>query len=134
MEKKLVKLTEGDLHRIVKESVKKIMQEAYGTPTRADDKRLSYLDDAGGLGGEEELRGTSADNITKKIAHISGLASELHYTAMALGDEYDRYSTILDNLAQKIDYVATNMSNQEQMKTGEQPRTMNNFRYMKRRY
>ena len=32
MNKKLIRLTEGDLHRIVKESVKKVLNEIGGTP------------------------------------------------------------------------------------------------------
>lgn len=44
MNKKLVKLTESDLKQIVKESVNKILNEAYGTPSKWQKKGANYYD------------------------------------------------------------------------------------------
>ena len=41
---KLIRLTETDLHRIVKESVNNIVNEAYGTMSYYDELRLKHLD------------------------------------------------------------------------------------------
>ena len=48
MTKKLIRLTESDLHNIVKESVNKILNEAYGTPdkgTRNSINSYRHLED-----------------------------------------------------------------------------------------
>ena len=39
MSKKLVRLTEGDLHRIIKESVNKVLNEIHGMPSAYDSKK-----------------------------------------------------------------------------------------------
>ena len=43
MNKKQVRLTESDLKQIVKESVNKIISEAYGTPDNATQSKVDYL-------------------------------------------------------------------------------------------
>lgn len=45
MNNKLIRLTEQDLHRIVKESVSKIVNEAYGTAPKADQEIVKNIED-----------------------------------------------------------------------------------------
>ena len=64
MAKKLVRLTEGDLHRIIKESVEKILQEGQGWDTfknlskmRVDDyEDGEFRKDVGNLLGSDEIK------------------------------------------------------------------------------
>lgn len=53
MNKNLIKLTESDLHRVVNESVKKVLKEAYGTPSEADEKEKYKLTCEYGLCDEQ---------------------------------------------------------------------------------
>ena len=133
MSKKLIRLTEQDLNKIVKESVKRI-QEAYGTPTKADAARQSSLIDAqSAFGAYDELSSNkNVDRITKEISNIIRIADELGNSASVIGAYDARYSSVLRSLSQKVMTVGQNMANQEQMKTGEQPVSMDNFRYWKR--
>lgn len=47
MNKKLIRLTEGDLHRIVKESVNRILNEYKNSDTRFYNDRLKFYLDSG---------------------------------------------------------------------------------------
>jgi hypothetical protein len=133
MPKKLIRLTEQDLNKIVKESVKMI-QEAYGTPTKADAARQSSLIDAqSAFGAYDELSSNkNVDDITKEISNIINIADKLRTSAFVIKAYDARYSSVLSSLSQKVRIVGQNMANQEQMKTGEQPVSMDNFRYWKR--
>ena len=44
MTKKIIKLSEGDLHKIVKESAQKILNEAYGTMPLSDFQKNVDID------------------------------------------------------------------------------------------
>ena len=132
MAKKLIRLTESDLHKIVKESVKRI-QEAYGTPTKADAERQSNLIDAQSVfGGDDELSSNeNVDRMTKEVSRIMRISDELRTSSYAIEAYEPKYSSILNSLSQKVRTVGQNMANQEQMKTGEQPVSMDNLRYWK---
>jgi uncharacterized membrane protein YheB (UPF0754 family) len=134
MAKKIIRLTEQDLNKIVKESVKRI-QEAYGTPAKPDAERQSSLIDAqSAFGAYDELSSNkNVDRITKEISNIIRIADELGNSAFVIGAYDARYSSVLRSLSQKVRIVGQNMANQEQMKTGEQPVSMGNFRYWKRK-
>ena len=133
MAKKLIRLTESELHRIVKESTQKIM-EVYGTPTRADAARQSNLIDAqSAFGAYDELSSNNdVDGITKEISNIIRISDDLKASAFSIKAYDARYSNALISLAQKVRTIGQNIANQEQMKTGEQPVSMGNFRYWKR--
>ena len=71
--KKLIRLTEGDLHRIVKESVKRVLNESEFTndediASQYKDMRITYFDikpltNSDGWEGTFELEFPNADNI-----------------------------------------------------------------------
>lgn len=123
--KRLVRLTEGDLHRIVKQSVSQILDEAYGTPSAYDKTQLQTADAAQDMfanyGG-----GSFKDRDLHALTTIAKVADTLHYNSHFLPSNYEK---VVERMAEKLKQISTYLQNKTQMKTGLQPTTMDNFRY-----
>lgn len=83
--KKLIRSTESDLHRIVKESVNKMLNEAYGTPSQSDYYAKTRLNDPDTMHhaipqtnlDEDRLGTYIQDNIIHEILVASRYLDEL---------------------------------------------------------
>jgi hypothetical protein len=102
--KKIIRLTEGDLHKIVKKSVNKILRESYYNPDEDDfdddDELNDELEAAGATGGatEEQLFGWREDlwiNINKTLQNANYLFNKTR-------DE--RYAKIAEAVSNALDY------------------------------
>ena len=93
MNKKQIRLTESDLKQIVKESVNKILSEAYGTPPHDDFNFTSTLKD--GDYPEDSLYGT-----------IKGNARRLLYTVRNAKFTSDNSMNIyLDKIQKDLEHI-----------------------------
>ena len=102
--KKIIRLTEGDLHQIVKKSVNEILRESYYSPDEDDFDDDDELDDeleaAGATGGatEEQLFGWREDlwiNINKTLQNANYLFNKTR-------DE--RYAKIAEAVSNAFEY------------------------------
>lgn len=102
--KKIIRLTEGDLHKIVKKSVSKILRESYYNPDEDDfdddDELNDELEAAGATGGatEEQLFGWREDlwiNVNKTLQNANYLFNKTR-------DE--RYAKIAEAVSNALDY------------------------------
>jgi hypothetical protein len=120
MNKKQIRLTESDLKQIVKESVNKILSEAYGTSTNADNKKYNNL--VFGDPNFETLKDANGD-----FDAFSTLINKIFYNFEEIIyeiDEYglgNEYSKKLYNLALKGADITKLWKNKEIMKLGIQP-------------
>ena len=73
--KQRIKLSESTLHRIIKESVNKMLNEAYGTPTNQDKATMWNLNNTkdGSLSGfdSESMRHLSSDEIRDRAYNFN---------------------------------------------------------------
>ena len=69
MNKKMIRLTEGDLHKIVKESVNRILKEELGNSTKMYHELSSLIDKARDLSGE--LIGSAYNDGNKRLMNIA---------------------------------------------------------------
>ena len=127
MNKKQVRLTESDLKQIVKQSVNKILNEAYGTPSDEDRKAHSDLEwsNAGVPGvrdftnNDEIAISYNNNKIAIKFAKIyEGLYMVMRETETGSSNPYSE--KILD-LVIKARKIADLWRKQEIMKLGQQP-------------
>ena len=127
MNKKQVRLTESDLKQIVKESVNKILSEAYGTPSTEDNKAYDNLT-YGSITGEPQDK---YDKIATKISKIyGGLDAVMRET----WSQSNPYSKKIHDLVSKAHKIADFWKKQEIMKLGQQPDLMYNLRHEKPDY
>ena len=71
---KLIRLTETDLHRIVRESVNNIVNEAYGTMSYYDELRLKHLEKEMSPQFNDDTH--DFDNIVRASIHIKRTLGE----------------------------------------------------------
>ena len=102
--KKIIRLTEGDIHKIVKKSVNKILQEAYFNPnddgSDDDDELYDELEAAGATEGatEKQLFGWREDlwiNVNKTLQNANYLFNKTR-------DE--RYAKIAEAVSNAFEY------------------------------
>jgi len=102
--KKIIRLTEGDLHQIVKKSVNKILRESYYNPDEDDfdddDELNDELEAVGATGGAtpKQIQGWEEDlwiNINKTLQNANYLFNKTR-------DE--RYAKIAEAVSNALDY------------------------------
>ena len=93
MDKKLIRLTESDLHRIVKESVKKILKEIGTTPDYQ--KKLGALQARKVLNADGETSDELFDNQSKNGGEIYDYAKKQR---SHMGDDTDEFGRITNPL------------------------------------
>jgi len=103
--KKIIRLTESDLHKIIKKSVNRMLHEAYYTPNSDDDiddddELYDELETAGATGGatEEQLFGWREDlwiNVNKTLQNANYLFNKTR-------DE--RYAKIAEAVSNAFEY------------------------------
>jgi len=130
MNKKLIRLTESDLHKIVKESVNKILKEEYSTPPLKD--RTSFANYAnvdyynGGIDDKEDFDSV-AGILNQVYTHLIDIQEllpndtnfELIGDSQNGSEKYFKYLTKCINRAQKC---VSRIVNINQMNRGLQPR------------
>ena len=99
MNKELIRLTESDLHRIVNESVNKILKEAYGTPSSQDYWAAQSINDTD-FGGP--VAGTKQEIISSKIDNE--IKSSLFHALRGLNEieDYIKNNSVDLNLSNYI--------------------------------
>ena len=121
MSKKLIKLTESDLHRIVKESVDNVINEAYGTPTQDSIRWNRELDAAGDSLNDDELSGYGGlqtfRNIIKYAHEIYGQCGNLR----KMEKLFPGYAAKIEKKTQEIDSIIQLAIRKAQMMDGEHP-------------
>lgn len=105
MTKKIIRLTESDLHRIVKESVKKVIREGVYTPNLSNPKQYSKQINGSGRmqravnnGGQAQAANEYISNTNTYYGAIAKIAKENNTT----------YTDILNDLQDKITYYLQN--------------------------
>ena len=125
MAKQVIRLTEGDFHKIIEESVNIVLNEAYGTQSQKSeidrlnfDAYNSFSSTKGSFSKETQYGYTTLKN---------GLRQSLNGLLYFMGDNYESnkiYKAYIDklnkNLAQSMNIVSR-LGNILQMESGSQP-------------
>ena len=115
MNKKQIRLTESDLKQIVKESVGKILSEAYGTPDAKTQKDVDYIrrnnSDYGQLTMILKNLFDSVVDFRKKSRHCMGEEVKLQKAAVKACDDF----------IDKMQYIMKLYGNKQIQYQGEQP-------------
>ena len=102
MNNKQIRLTESDLQQIVKESVNKILKEAYGTPSSQDYWAAQSVNDID-FGGQ--VAGTKQEIISSKIDNE--IKSSLFHALRGLNEieDYTKNNSVDLNLSNYINSI-----------------------------
>ena len=102
MNNKQIRLTESDLQQIVKESVNKILKEAYGTPSSHDYWAAQSVNDID-FGGQ--VAGTKQEIISSKIDNE--IKSSLFHALRGLNEieDYTKNNSVDLNLSNYINSI-----------------------------
>ena len=134
---KAIRLNEDQLHRIVRESVGKVMKEAYGTPASKDWERFKDLNTASNP-LTAHLTERDPDGLISSVSRINASLSEIHYSLVPLVSNLQRYGKDVKRIGSALDKKCEDMyrmlqllMNKLQMETGEQPSAsrQNKWRY-----
>lgn len=128
MNKKQVKLTESDLKQIVKESVNKILNEAYGTPRMADREYLNRFKEKQPIHDNDY---NDIVSIYKQLLNVYNYVSECYTTRMDTPDEdgaryYDevkssKYASLIRKYIRNAMDICQMVMDKYVMDAGEQP-------------
>lgn len=114
MNKKQIRLTESDLKQIVKESVNKILSEAYGTMPKDGIKRAANLDAASqSRFGErgEEIEDIKNDEFSRRLQDLQRDLTKCWWMANSLGSHM-KHNEFLGKASERYaNYVMDNISN-----------------------
>lgn len=115
MNKRLLRLTENDLRNIVKMSVNKVLNEAYGTPPRSDEANWEAAD------GNYLVPEGGADAVYKRIGDIKRLLAKSLNMVWNCDEEDEtivKYYDLLSNKIQDCFMVLDRLSSIKSMKLG----------------
>ena len=140
MNKKLIKLTEGDLKQIVKESIGRVINEAYGTPDSDTKSALDNLYTAQYYGDKEDLKHSNyyyPHKPYERLQHFrkSILEMEMDLSAVFRDDGIksgDPYFYALSNHVQAMKEISERLIRKLKMEQGEQPDEDYNNRHLSR--
>ena len=114
MNKKQIRLTESDLKQIVKESVNKILNEAYGTMPKDDIKRVANLDAASQSRFDErgeEIEDIKNDEFSRRLQDLQRDLTKCWWMANSLGSHM-KHNEFLGKASERYaNYVMDNISN-----------------------
>ena len=114
MNKKQIRLTESDLKQIVKESVNKILSEAYGTMPKDDIKRAANLDAASQSRFDErgeEIEDIKNDEFSRRLQDLQRDLTKCWWMANSLGSHM-KHNEFLGKASERYaNYVMDNISN-----------------------
>ena len=114
MNKKQIRLTESDLKQIVKESVNKILSEAYGTMPKDDIKRAANLDAASQSRFDErgeEIEDIKNDEFSRRLQDLQRELTKCWWMANSLGSHM-KHNEFLGKASERYaNYVMDNISN-----------------------
>ena len=118
--KRTIKLNESELRRMINESVMGVLNEAYGTPSKADIKKNDNLyfgsSDGETLRDNNDRYDATATLIDRICRGFSMVMNEIHTQGFN-----EPYSKKLYDLASKGYKIANLWKNKEIMKLGQQP-------------
>lgn len=127
--KRELRLSEGQLKRIVKESVGRVMKEAYGTPASGDWQRFKDLNTASNPLTSHRTA-DSSDELISAISRINSYVTNIHYELYHLDDDLSgsgktvkRIGDALDGKCEEMLRLLKLLCSKLQMETGEQPST-----------
>ena len=128
MNKKQVRLTESDLKQIVKQSVNKILNEAYGTPSRFNREYLNSFKEKQPI-HDNDYNGIIS--IYNQLLNVRNSVSEWHTTRMFTPNEdgeryYDevkssKYASLICKYIRKAMDICQMVMDKSVMDAGEQP-------------
>ena len=114
MNKKQIRLTESDLKQIVKESVNKILSEAYGTMPKDDIKRAANLDAASQSRFDErgeEIEDIKNDEFSRRLQDLQRDLTKCWWMANSL-ESHMKHNEFLGKASERYaNYVMDNISN-----------------------
>lgn len=114
MNKKQIRLTESDLKQIVKESVNKILSEAYGTMPKDDIKRAANLDAASQSRFDErgeEIEDIKNDEFSRRLQDLQRDLTKCWWMANSLGSHM-KHNEFLGKASERYaNYVMDTISN-----------------------
>ena len=114
MNKKQIRLTESDLKQIVKDSVGKILSEAYGTMPKDDIKRAANLDAASQSRFDErgeEIEDIKNDEFSRKLQNLQRHLTKCWWMANSL-ETHMKHNEFLGKASERyVNYVMDNISN-----------------------
>ena len=123
MNKKQIRLAESDLKQIVKESVNKILNEAYGTPDKATQSKVDYL---------RTNNSEKGDEMQKAWIEVRNALFNLKSTAKWYIDRPYEEAIVkaTDEYEKKLNSIFKIWSNKLIQINGEQPDAKYNERHM----
>lgn len=136
MNKKQIRLTESDLKQIIKESINKILNEAYGTPNNDTRAALDNLFVAQHYGSENDLQQDTNGEIPFRglIDFNNGILKLEHQlTDVVRRDEIDDsnpYIMALFNHLMQMKELSRRMVKRLKMNQGEQPDETYNIKHL----
>ena len=114
MNKKQIRLTESDLKQIVKESVNKILNEAYGTMPKDDIKRAANLDAASQSRFDErgeEIEDIKNDEFSRRLQDLQRDLTKCWWMTNSIGSHM-KHNEFLGKASERYaNYVMDNISN-----------------------
>jgi hypothetical protein len=119
MNKKLIRLTESDLHRIIKKSVSNIIKEAYGTPSLDDMAAQKAL-----MGGSSNSNGeiNRLNRIAQYIGELQMLANTLvDVDTLSSQPSMRGYANAFLNKIDELDDIYQQIRRVKTMELGMQP-------------
>lgn len=119
MDKKIIRLTESDLHNIVKESVGNIIREAYGTPSSDDKAAQNAL-----MGGASNAHGeiNRLNQIAQHIGELQMLANALvDVDTLSSKSSMKGYANAFLNKVDELDNIYQQIRRVKTMEIGMQP-------------
>lgn len=122
MKKNRIRLNESDLHKIVKESVKRVMKEGYSTPSLED--RLQYSKYSSALGDTYEGYDENVSNISEiyqRLCKLKDFADWAFEDAANEQNELKRYFDYILKCLNRGIACFGKIIKVNQMKTGIQP-------------
>ena len=136
--KPLIRLTESDLHKIVKESVSKILKESKGTMPRKNAEIVGRLDSTLPQGATSDLGyvhhgshdidgdiGAYIDRIKQGLAMIkSGIAGAAERNGVW---EKDKYQPMVDSVVNKVSFIISNLRKNAYMLNDQDPWEENEY-------
>ena len=138
MTKKVVKITENDLHRIIKESVNNVLREGKGTMPRKNAEIVAKLDSTlpnGSTsylypvhhGSDAVIDGDSSAYIDRIRHGLAMIKSGITGAAEKNGTNPQKYQSMVDSIVKKVSFIMANLRKHSYMLNDQEPWEENEY-------
>ena len=135
--KQVIKLTEADLHRIIKESVNNVLKEGKGTIPRKNAEIVAKLDSTLPNRSSSHLTpvhhggtvidGDSSAYIDRIRQGLELIKGGIAGAAEKNGTEPDKYQSMVDSIVKKVSFIMANLRKHSYMLNDQDPWEENEY-------